>query len=298
MTTEPREHLITVAPGRRTPIRELGDPAGFPVLFHHGTPSSRHQAAPFDKPARRHGIRLIAFNRPGYGHTPDTPPSLASVGADTIMIADALDLDRFATVGLSGGGPYALATALAAPERVTAVSIAAGIGPWRLALPHDPDDHERHLLARADAGDVATALAGFRADLAADQALLGIADDEAMVDAYFNGVADSELRWLTPRVREAWAIDMREALTSADGYARDNVAWGGQWDIEITAIHCPVHLYYGDRDTLVPEANGRWLAAHLPKATFVSLSEAGHGTATFAHWDTILAAIRPSSVPE
>ncbi|GGN91656.1 alpha/beta hydrolase [Actinoplanes lobatus] len=291
MTAEARERIITLAGGRQVPVLEGGDLGGRPVLFHHGTPSSRHQATPLSDAARDHGIRLISFNRPGYGRTPNTSPSLASVGADAIAIADALEVARFGTVGLSGGGPYALATALAAPERVTAVAVVGGIGPWRLALPHDPDDHERDLLALADAGDLNAALAGFRSDLAPDVALLDIADDDAMVAAYFDGIPATELTWLTPEVRRCWAVDMREALSNADGYARDNLAWGGPWDIDVTAVRCPVHLYYGDRDSLVPEANGRWLAARLPNPTFVTFPNAGHGTTTFGHWDTVFAAL-------
>ncbi|BFU47410.1 alpha/beta hydrolase [Krasilnikovia sp. MM14-A1004] len=281
-----------MADGRQVPVREDGDLDGAPVLFHHGTPASRHAAALVDAPARRAGIRLLCFNRPGYGDVPTSPPSLASVGVDTIHIADALGIERFAAAGISGGGPYALATALASPHRVTQVAVVAGIGPWRIINPDDPNDPERQLLSLADAGQLDAALAGFRAELAAETGDLLTLDDKAMIDAYLDGAPPDDLRWLDQDKRLLWAVDLREALNSTDGYARDNVAWGGRWDIDISAIGCPVRLYYGDQDRLVPATHGRWLAERIPHATLVEYPGCGHGTTSFGFWDAIFAALR------
>ncbi|MFI5892150.1 alpha/beta fold hydrolase [Actinoplanes sp. NPDC051513] len=283
------ERTVTLTDGRRVAVREGGDLDGAPVFFHHGTPASRHQAGLVEAAARRHGVRLISVNRPGYGAAPDTPPGLASVGADTIAVADAVGVGRFATAGLSGGGPYALATALAGPLRVTAVAVVAGIGPWRIIQPAVPGDPERDLLTLTDVGRAEAALTGFRALAVADhRGLLEIEDDEALVDAYLDGAPADDLRWLDREKKRSWAADLREALSRFDGYARDNVAWGGAWDIDVTAITCPVRLYYGDRDRLVPLAHGRWLADRIPGSVVVALPGAGHGTASFAYWDEVL----------
>ena len=115
------------------------------------------------KAAHRQGVRLVSFNRPGYGRSTDSPPSLASVGLDSLHVTEALGITAFAVLGVSGGGPYALATGLADPERVRAVGVAAGIGPWRLIEPSDEQNPDLPLLALADAGDVSGALTGFRA---------------------------------------------------------------------------------------------------------------------------------------
>ncbi|SNY67153.1 alpha/beta fold hydrolase [Paractinoplanes atraurantiacus] len=284
--------MMVFPDGRRTTIRDGGDPAGRPVLFHHGTPSTRLAAGLVDAAAVRHGVRLVSFDRPGYAGADDSPPGLASVGRDAIAVADALGLDRFATVGVSGGGPYALATALAAPGRVTAVAVVAGIGPWRLINPVDPGDEERDLLAQADAGDTAAALAGFRRGLASENGdILAIVDDEALVDAYLDGAPSDDLKWLDAPKRRLWAADMRAGLPSLDGYARDNVSWGGVWDIDVTAVTVPVHLFYGSADRLVPPSHGRWLADRLPEATLTTFPGAGHGTASYDRWDEIFAAL-------
>jgi len=283
------ERTVSLPDGRRVAVREGGDLDGVPVLFHHGTPASRHQAGLVEAAARRQGVRLISVNRPGYGAAADTPPSLASVGADTIAVADAIGVTRFATAGVSGGGPYALATALAGPQRVSAVAVVAGIGPWRIIQAAVPGDPERDLLTLTDSGQSEAALTCFRGLAAADhRGLLEIDDDEALVDAYLDGAPAGDLGWLDREKKLSWAADLREALARFDGYARDNVAWGGAWDIDVTAVACPVRLYYGDRDRLVPPAHGRWLADRIPHATLITLPGAGHGTASFGHWDEVL----------
>jgi pimeloyl-ACP methyl ester carboxylesterase len=251
------ERTVTLTDGRRVAVREGGDLDGAPVLFHHGTPASRHQAGLIEAAARRQGVRLISANRPGYG--------------------------------AAGGGPYALATALAGPGRITAVAVIAGIGPWRIVGPAVPGDPERELLTLVDAGRAEAALTGFRALAVADhRGLLQIEDDEALVDAYLDGAHPEDLRWLDREKKLSWAADLREALSRFDGYARDNVAWGGPWDIDVTAVSCHTLLYYGDHDRLVPPAHGRWLAERIPASVLVLLDAAGHGTASFAHWDQVL----------
>jgi pimeloyl-ACP methyl ester carboxylesterase len=292
------ERTVSLPDGRRVAVREGGDLDGAPVLFHHGTPASRHQAGLVEAAARRRGVRVISVNRPGYGAAPDTPPSLASVGADTVAVARAVGVREFVTAGVSGGGPYALATAIAGGGKVVEVVVVAGIGPWRIIQDAVPGDPERELLSLTDEGRVEAALTGFRALAVADhRGLLEMDDDEAMVDAYLDGAPGDDLGWLDREKKLSWAADLREALARFDGYARDNVAWGGDWDIDVTAIGCPVRLYYGDQDRLVPPAHGRWLSERIPSATLVTLPGAGHGTASFGYWDDIFADITACGSP-
>ena len=106
-----------------------GDPQGIPLVFFHGTPGGRLQAALGDGAASRAGVRLVAFSRPGYGGSTDGPTTLTSVGSDAGSVADALGIDAFAVLGVSGGGPYAVAAAAVLPERVRVVGVVAGVGP-------------------------------------------------------------------------------------------------------------------------------------------------------------------------
>ena len=116
---------MALTDGRRLEYADLGDPEGVPVIFLHGTPSTGGQGAVVAEAAGSHGVRLIAPSRPGYGASTMSPPGLASTANDTLELADQLGLERFALLGSSGGGPFALAMAASAPERVIAIAVLA-----------------------------------------------------------------------------------------------------------------------------------------------------------------------------
>ena len=119
--------IVGLADGRSLEVHELGDPDGFPIVFHHGTPGSGAIYARWDTP----GVRLIAYDRAGYGgSTRKAGRVVADVVADITALADALSLERFATWGLSGGGPHSLACAALCDERLVAAATLAGVGPW------------------------------------------------------------------------------------------------------------------------------------------------------------------------
>lgn len=117
--------------GRTLTVREAGDPAGVPVLIHHGTPSSSLLYEPHVRDAEEHGVRLVSYDRPGYGgSTRDPGRSVADCAADVAAICDALGIGRICTWGISGGGPHALATAALLPERVAAAAALASVAPF------------------------------------------------------------------------------------------------------------------------------------------------------------------------
>jgi pimeloyl-ACP methyl ester carboxylesterase len=112
-----------------------GDPAGRLVLWHHGTPGARRQVPLVARRAAdRLGIHLVSVERPGVGDSTDHRyRAIRDWAADAAAAADHFGHDEMAVVGLSGGGPYALACAHELPERVAAVgllgSVCPGVGP-------------------------------------------------------------------------------------------------------------------------------------------------------------------------
>ncbi len=111
---------------RRTiAVKQTGDPQGQPVVYFHGTPGSRLEPDFGAGPAAA-GVRVVCFDRPGYGASSPTPFGLSSVAEDTALVADELGIPQFATLGQSGGGPFALAAAAILGDRVTRVGVASG----------------------------------------------------------------------------------------------------------------------------------------------------------------------------
>ena len=118
---------IQLEDGSALELHELGDPDGFPIVFHHGTPGSGTLYERWATP----GVRLIAYDRAGYGGSTRKPGrAVVDVVADIRRSPTRSALERFATWGLSGGGPHALACAALCDERLVAAAQLAGVGPW------------------------------------------------------------------------------------------------------------------------------------------------------------------------
>ena len=122
--------VVRVAGGRRLAVETWGAPQGRPVFVLHGSPGSRMGPRPRSPLLYRLGIRLISYDRPGYGDSPRLPGRRVDhAAADVAAIADHLGVDRFAVLGRSGGAPHALACAALLPERVTRAAALVGPAP-------------------------------------------------------------------------------------------------------------------------------------------------------------------------
>ena len=127
------EGNIAIGNDRQIGFAEFGDPQGRAVFWLHGTPGARRQIpAEARIYAEQHHIRLIGVDRPGIGSsTPHQYDAVLDFAHDLRVIADVLGIERFAVVGLSGGGPYTLACAAAMPERVVTAAVLGGVAPTR-----------------------------------------------------------------------------------------------------------------------------------------------------------------------
>jgi pimeloyl-ACP methyl ester carboxylesterase len=267
-------------PGRVLQVRDVGDPGGATVVCFHGTPSSRLDFSFGEQLATERGVRLVSFDRPGYGGSTAAPFGLASVGADAHAIADELGIGRFAALGLSGGGPAALAAAVTG-GRVTRVGIASGIGPVQ-QVPgaiDQFDDNDRAALALLP-GDPAGAASAFAAGFEPLVELLRTSGGSGMVAAWEElGLLASRDRELLhdPRFAAVFDETLREGLRQGTcGAGWDSVSWIGEWDIDLGAVTCPVFLWYGRDDRSVPLAHGLWLSEHLARAQLIVRDGEGH----------------------
>lgn len=133
MSTYARQNqTFTLPDGRQLGYAEYGDHNGTPLLYFHGYPSSRLEAYPIEDMARRLHTRILALDRPGFGlSTPQPNRSIADWSTDVSAFAKGMQLSRFAVIGVSGGGPYALACAHGLPkEMLSSVGLFASGPPW------------------------------------------------------------------------------------------------------------------------------------------------------------------------
>lgn len=266
-----------------------GDPAGRVMLMHPGTPETRVMGRWGHDAAVSAGVNLISLNRPGYGgSTPVTDPSLASAGRDTAAVAASLGLDEYAVFGLSGGGPFAVATAVADPRHVRALGVVGGIGPWRLLDGASLDPEASRCLAFHDAGDIAGAWDCMRRDVDRAYGRLVALDDAARVGGILAGIDDSSVLLDDDAYRTLWAENMRVVMHSFNGSAFDNLAWGATWDIDPRDVAVPTLLWYGESDKPCHPAHGRWYADRIAGSELVILPGESHLDVIDGHWLDVL----------
>jgi pimeloyl-ACP methyl ester carboxylesterase len=271
-----RERQVEVS-GHTLMVREAGDLGGRPLIYFHGTPSCRLEPMFADTLASELGIRLVSFDRPGYGESEPIPFSLASIARDTALVADALGIDRFATNGQSGGGPFSLACGAVLGDRVTRVGVTSGPGPFREVpgMLDFLDDNDQAAMALLP--DVTAAAVQFAAGFEPFRAMGRATDSEILAGFKAMSSRRDSVVLDEPVHASALAAAMRSALVQGtSGAGWDNVAWCGPWDIDLGAIEQPVFLWYGDEDTFAPAVHGQWLAQNLPTSTLVMREGEGH----------------------
>jgi pimeloyl-ACP methyl ester carboxylesterase len=273
-----REHRIETPDGRVLAVMEGGDPAGPAVVVHHGTPMSRLLYGPNLADAEARGLRLIGYDRPGYGDsTPQPGRTVADAATDVATIADALGIDRFATWGISGGGPHALACAALLPERVVAAASLAGAAPY--------EAEGLDFLAGMGEGNVKE----FGLILEGREKLEPFlcAERDALLAAGQEGLAKGMRTLLTPVDAAAFTGETAEFLFESlrvgsanriDGWLDDDLAFVKPWGCSVEQISVPVLLWQGAEDRFVPLAHGEWLASRIPTCQAHLSPEDGHIT--------------------
>ncbi len=263
--TPPRvEGTVELTPGRRLGFAEFGPARGRAVFWMHGTPGARRQIPEAARLAAEElDVRLIGIDRPGvgastsyrYGSLLDFPPDLAT-------IADRLGVERFAMIGLSGGGPYALATAYAMPERVAAVAVLGGVAPTQ-----GDDAPEGGLVGFA--ARFASAIALFHVPLSlllsgVILAMRPIASPGFDLYARMSPEGDREV-FARPEIKAMFLDDLlggsRRGLRAP---IYDIMLFTRPWGFSVRDVQVPVRWWHGDSDNIVPLAHGQHIVPLIP----------------------------------
>lgn len=272
------ERLITTPDGRHLRVEEAGDPSGSPVLTLHGTPGAGRLYGPHITDAENRGIRLIGYDRPGYGRsTPQPGRSVADCAADVRAVAAALSIDRLAVWGISGGAPHALACAALLPDLVVAVGSLAALAPYgapRLdyftGMGEDNVNDIKLMLEDEPAA---------RAKLVADREHMLALNAEAMERAFPSLVSAVDAAAFTPELAEYLFACTRDGLApGGEGWWDDSMAALKPWGFELGTIRVPVQLWHGLHDRFVPFQHGEWLAGTIPGVDARLSADDGHIT--------------------
>jgi pimeloyl-ACP methyl ester carboxylesterase len=272
------DHAVRTSEGRTLAVQEAGDPAGRPVLVHMGTPNSRHLYGPNVEDAGQRGIRLLSYDRPGYGgSTPQPGRAVADCAADVRAICAALGIERLAMWGISGGGPHVLACAALLPDLVAAAASLASPAPYGAdgldyfaGMGDDNANDIRLLLTDKRAG---------RAKWEKDRHEILATSAGEVAESMKSLLAPADAAVLTGSLVDFLVLANRAGLSpGSQGWWDDSCALREQWGFDLADISVPVLLLHGRQDQFVPYAHGEWLAGHIPGAEVRLLDNDGHLT--------------------
>ena len=279
-------NLLRLHDGRQLAYAQYGDPNGKPVFFIQGTPSSR-LLHPDEEITRSLGVRLVVFDRPGFGLSDYQPNrTLKDFPNDLAALADALGIERFAIVGISGGGPYTAITAYALPNRVTVAALVSAGGPADAPKAFDGMTPIRH---------IGYYIARYLPALLVP--LLWLTNNpqrnpQKFFDQYtaHNPPSDQTL-FAQPEFRAMMMANYAEATRNGlRGFARELWIVARPWNFRLEDIRMPVLIWHGDADNSTPISMARYMASKIPNSRATYLPNEGH-LFLFKRWREILGAL-------
>jgi pimeloyl-ACP methyl ester carboxylesterase len=244
--------------GRELCFAEWGEPSGAPVFSLHGTPGcrlldGRRVEVGLEGLLCEIGVRLITYDRPGYGRSErHRGRRVADSAADVATLADSLSIDQFAIEGSSSGSMHALAAAALLGGRVIRAACVAPMAPY--------DQLGREQWSKGQ--------------------------DDAVIE-YVGWCLEGEQRFATEvaredaQMREAAARDesvLEQTVGGVWGWVDDELAAFEAWGFDVASIGVPTAIYYDPNETVLPRQHGEWLARTLPQATLVTTGALGHGS--------------------
>jgi pimeloyl-ACP methyl ester carboxylesterase len=284
-----RENFVQLQGGAVLAFQEYGDANGVPVVFCHGWPSSCTMAQLTDEPARELGVRIISPDRPGISGSSLQPNrKLADWPHVVERLLEHLGIGEFRMLAISGGAPYAYATAVAMPNRVRSIAIVCGAIPmaeledargllplyrWMLAL-----YRSRPLLLRRLVF-MARPILSVRPPVRLRPLLLKMlmlrpCDADSLRDAAaFEAIFESQ--------RRAWR-------GSGEGVMADAQIYAQPWGFSLEDIRVPVRLWHGKQDRAFSVHLAEEVAKRLPECNVRLIDNAGHYSLPIRHMREIL----------
>jgi pimeloyl-ACP methyl ester carboxylesterase len=283
---------IELHDGRVLEYWEGGDPAGRPVILHPGTPVTRIFGRWGHEAAVAAGVRLAVINRPGYGgSTTNLDASLLATGRDTAEVAAHLDMDGYAVFGSSGGGPFAVAAAVADPAHVRALGLVGGIGPWRILDGPSRDPEDDRCATLFDAGDVDGAWELMRQDCKRWVDELAALEEGPRVDGMLGPHGESSPLFSDEAYRGLWAENLRDVIAHPDGHAFDNLTWSRTWDVDPRDVSAPTLLRFSEKDEDCPPHHAQWYVERIEGAELVMSADDTHLDVIDGHWPEVVAGL-------
>ncbi len=277
--------------GRQLAWAEYGEPTGSPVFYFGGGDSSRLEGISLADAARSMRARIIAPDRPGFGDSDSAPGRrLVDWPRDVAAIADHLGIQNFSVIGLSGGGPHALVTAWALPDRVDRLVVVASAPLPALEM----EGKDVALPFRMISGLTRYAPWAMRFVLK-DQMKMASTSPSKLLKRTQGGVEAPDASWLSEdRGGALFAASMRLAYRNGvEGSLAEHRLYRTDWGFSLSEIRTPASFFIGNQDALASRIVNEKMAALVPKASLVIVADEGHLSLIPNQAHTVLKAALP-----
>jgi pimeloyl-ACP methyl ester carboxylesterase len=243
-----------------------------------------------DAAARELGVRIISPDRPGIRDSSfQSNRKLIDWPNIVEQLADHLGIDRFRVLAISGGAPYAYATAWKIPDRVPSIAIASGAPPivnlsdysgllWlyrRMIWLHRYSPQTLRALFY-----LTGAIARIRPPTRLRPLILKLlqlqqCDAASLEDSVaFEACFESQ--------RRAWRASIK-------GLIADVEILGRPWGFRLEDVEVSVRLWHGTKDRAFSIELAREMANRLPNCQTHFIEEEGHYSLPIRHVREILA---------
>jgi pimeloyl-ACP methyl ester carboxylesterase len=287
---------IKLSDGRTLSYAVYGSPVPRKtVIYMHGFPSSRFEGKIWHSACTKHGVRLIAPDRPGNGSsTFQKDRNILHWPADVVALADQLKIHEFYVLAWSGGSPYALACIKSIPkDRLLGVTVASGICPLKFGTAGMM--LQTRILFWA--APWMTGLTSFFFDSAMGKAARNkdpnVLEDLMKKEPFKRHPGDVTAMHDPANWPTFVAMTRGSFAKSGEGAAWEAKLYGSDWGFELDHLHVgdngvPLTLWHGTNDMNCPVSMAETAKQQMPGSVLHLKEGEGHMSYLFTDADEIV----------
>jgi pimeloyl-ACP methyl ester carboxylesterase len=241
-----------------------------------------------DSTAIKLNIRLISPDRPGIGlSTYQAERTFLDWGDDIAQLADSLNIKRYSVFGLSGGAPHVLACVFRDSTRIDNASIISGATPY---------DYNGTLKGMWFPVKLIHWFASMRKDKQLRKFIQN--DFESLVKKpdkrmkqFQKYLPKPDKRLLIDHPDYGWEFingSVESYHQGIDGVVQEWKLYVADWQMDLSKVHFPIALWYGEDDKMAPYHRGNYYKNTLPNSTLKVISDEGHFSLIRNHLEEIL----------
>jgi pimeloyl-ACP methyl ester carboxylesterase len=261
------------------------------VVFLHGFISSAAVVPGDEDVLREHNVQIICINRPGVGQSSLRKDFLVEdVAKDIYSVLQQMDIASCEVVGWSAGGVFAQCFAAMYPQQTRSLHLICS------SVPFAQEDADKALNGRWNAIRLLDQWVPFVAKPMFRKTSKQLQENpDEIMQKVIKGLTDSD-KWVASQ-QPAYTL-LKEA--ACDGLANEGMGAYeeakalGKAKMDFTKITCPVHIWAGDDDSILPLKTAEYLHQHIRGSQLYVLHHAGH----FLHlkeWKQLVAAFAQAS---